>query len=88
MLYVLRDLPAEEQAQAIYQMRTDIEKKQPDIRLRTDIIRDLWMLVEAAAEGIDWKEKRVKKKGRRTRDDQDVDMDYDEDYRTQKQRRK
>ena len=53
MLYILRDLPAEEQAWAIYQMRTDIEKKQPDIRLRTDIIRDLWMLVEVAAEGID-----------------------------------
>lgn len=88
MLYVLRDLPAEEQAQAIYQMRTDIRKKHPDIRLRTDIIRDLWLLVEAAAEGIDRKEKRVKKKGRRTRDDQDVDMDYDEDYRPQKQRRK
>ena len=76
MLYVLRDLPAEEQAQAIYQMRTDIRKKHPDIRLRTDIIRDLWLLVEAAAEGIDRKEKRVKKKGRRTRDDQDDDSTY------------
>ena len=69
-------------------MRTDIEKKQPDIRLRTDIIRDLWMLVEVAAEGIDRKGKKVEKKGRRTRDDQDIDMSYYEDYRPQKQRRK
>ncbi|TBU44693.1 hypothetical protein BD309DRAFT_957785 [Dichomitus squalens] len=88
ILYVLRDLPAQDQAQAIYQLRTDIRKKHPDIRLRTDIIRDLWVLVEAAAEGAERKGKQGKKKGRRIKDDEDENMDYDEEYPPRKQRRK
>lgn len=72
MLYVLRDLPAQEQAQAVFQMRTDIRKKHPDIRLRTDIIRDLWTLVDVALEDVNQKSKKGKKQPR-TRDGEDED---------------
>ena len=50
LLYVLRRYPYEEQAEAICNMRTHIRSKYQDIRMRNDIIRDLWSFVVSVLE--------------------------------------
>ncbi|KAI0644548.1 hypothetical protein C8Q79DRAFT_1001865 [Trametes meyenii] len=88
LLYVLRDHTYEEQAEAIYNMRTHIRKKYPDIRMRNDIVRDLWDFVEEILDA-EPDPRPSKKKGRkaRAREDDD-DMDFDDEYRPKKQNKR
>ncbi|KAM5543199.1 hypothetical protein V8D89_003073 [Ganoderma adspersum] len=85
LLYVLRDRTDEEQAQAVYDMRSGIRDKHHDIRTRQDIIRDLWTMMEEFSEAAEPVSK-ASKKVRKRRDA--GDMDLDEDYRPKKGRRK
>ncbi|KAI1791297.1 hypothetical protein LXA43DRAFT_1094676 [Ganoderma leucocontextum] len=87
LLYVLRDRSEEEQAQAIYDMRTGIRDKHHDIRTRSDVVRDLWAMVEEIAEGLERTAKKSKK-ARKRRDEEGEDMDFDDDYRPKKQGRR
>ena len=84
LLYVLRDRTDEEQAQAIYDMRTNIREKHRDIRTRSDIVRDLWLMIEEIEEDLG-RAAKASKKARKRRDD---DMQLDEDYRPKKQGRR
>ncbi len=88
VLYVLRDASYEDRAQAIYDMRTHIRQKFSDVRMRRDIIKELWTFVEALADSVPVQETKPKKKGkeRRARDDGDESMD--DDYRPKKQSKK
>lgn len=96
ILYVLRDASYEEKAQAIYNMRTYIRGKYADVRMRSDILRELWAFVESLADGAPMpapsQQVKSKKKGkdkRRTRDDDDDDeMSVDDDNRPKKQSKK
>ncbi|KAI0356390.1 hypothetical protein OH77DRAFT_1401547 [Trametes cingulata] len=91
LLYVLRDTPYEEQAEAIYNMRNHIRAKYQDIRMRNDIIRDLWAYVEEVLDEDTTtrpaasSSKKGKKARGRGQDDDDDDMNYDDDYRPKKQ---
>ncbi|KAI0373428.1 hypothetical protein BV20DRAFT_1049842 [Pilatotrama ljubarskyi] len=93
LLYVLRDLPYEEQAEAIHNMRNHIRAKYQDIRMRNDIIRDLWAYVEevleedAAPPPAASSSKKGKKTRRRGGDDDD-DLDFEDEYRPKKQNRR
>ncbi|KAI8975860.1 hypothetical protein BD414DRAFT_580593 [Trametes punicea] len=92
LLYVLNDWPYEDQALAIYNMRNHIRAKYQDIRMRNDIIRDLWDFVNEIAdrEVVPQQTKAAGsgKKGRKSRgrrDEDEEDMDFDDDYRPKKQ---
>ncbi|RDX45607.1 hypothetical protein OH76DRAFT_1465730 [Lentinus brumalis] len=88
VLYVLREASYEDRAQAIYDMRTHIRQKFSDVRMRRDIIKELWTFVDALADSVPVQETKPKKKGkeRRARDDDDESMD--DDYRPKKQSKK
>ncbi|CDO77687.1 hypothetical protein BN946_scf184969.g38 [Trametes cinnabarina] len=86
LLYALRDWTYEDLASAIYNMRNHIRSKYQDIRMRNDIIRDLWSFIEETADSDEVPQRTNKvasssKKGRKSRarknaDDDDMDMDY------------
>ncbi|PIL34001.1 hypothetical protein GSI_03709 [Ganoderma sinense ZZ0214-1] len=84
LLYVLRDRSPQEQAQAIYDLRSGIRDKHHDIRTRGDIIRDLWMMIDELSEDV-VEEVKPSKKSRKQRDDA---MDLDDDYRPKKKGRR
>ncbi|RPD78541.1 hypothetical protein L226DRAFT_531882 [Lentinus tigrinus ALCF2SS1-7] len=97
ILYVLRDASYEDRAQAIYDMRTHIREKFPDVRMRSDIVKELWSFVETLADTVPTQPAKSKKKGkgkekRRADDDaygyDDDRMSLDDDYRPKKQSKK
>ncbi|KAI0712931.1 hypothetical protein C8T65DRAFT_774412 [Cerioporus squamosus] len=91
VLYVLRDASFEERAQAIYDMRTHIRQKFSDVRMRSDIIKELWSFIETLADTppAQPSKKKGKEKVRKAREDDDEDgMSLDEDYRPKKQSKK
>ncbi|KAI0666543.1 hypothetical protein C8Q78DRAFT_1107604 [Trametes maxima] len=79
LLYVLRDYSYEEQAEAIFNMRTHIREKYMDIRMRNDVVRDLWDFVEAVLDAES--EPQPSKKGRKAR----AREDDEDNYRPKKQ---
>lgn len=89
LLYVLRALTQEEQAEAINNMRNHIRAKYQDIRMRNDIIRDLWIFIDKVLDQQDDppppKKATGSKKGKKVRP-RDDDMDTeDEEYKPKKQ---
>ncbi|KAI0829915.1 hypothetical protein BC628DRAFT_1337206 [Trametes gibbosa] len=90
LLFVLRELSYEKQAKAIHDMRNYIRNKFQDIRMRNDIIRELWVFVEsildeeAAPRSAKATGSKKGKKVRRNTDDADDD-EMDDDYRPNKQ---
>lgn len=93
LLYVLRDWSYEDQALAIYNMRNHIRTKFQDIRMRNDIIRELWNFVNEVADEGDASQPPAKatsssKKGKKSRArKENGDDDMDLDYRPSKQSR-
>ncbi|KAH9894920.1 hypothetical protein C8Q73DRAFT_790119 [Cubamyces lactineus] len=93
LLFVLRDWSYEDQATAIYQMRSYIRNKFQDIRMRNDIISELWNFLNRMEDNDN--EPRPAKasssrrgKGARARHDEDDDIDSDDNYRPKKSKRK
>ncbi|OJT09386.1 hypothetical protein TRAPUB_14134 [Trametes pubescens] len=89
LLYVLRALTQEEQAEAINNMRNHIRAKYQDIRMRNDIIRDLWTFIDKVLDQQDTtpppKKATGSKKGKKVRArDEDMDTE-DEEYKPKKQ---
>ncbi|KAL7281120.1 hypothetical protein PYCCODRAFT_1412919 [Trametes coccinea BRFM310] len=93
LLYVLRDWSYEDQALAIYNMRNHIRTKFQDIRMRNDIIRELWNFINEVADEGDASPPPAKaasssKKGKKSRArKENGDDDMDLDYRPSKQSR-
>ncbi|KAH9858569.1 hypothetical protein C2E23DRAFT_880039 [Lenzites betulinus] len=93
LLYVLRGLTYEEQSEAIFNMRTHIRGKFQDIRMRNDIIRELWVFIESVLDGETVAQpakasgSKKGKKARRTNPGDDED-EMDEDYRPKKQNKR
>lgn len=87
---MLRALTQEEQAEAINNMRNHIRAKYQDIRMRNDIIRDLWIFIDKVLDQQDdpppsSKKATGSKKGKKVRA-RDDDMDTeDEEYKPKKQ---
>ncbi|KAI0768751.1 hypothetical protein BD413DRAFT_614251 [Trametes elegans] len=92
LIFVLLDHSYEEQAEAIYNMRNHIRSKFPDIRMRTDIVKELWAFVEEVldAECLDPPPPKApsRKKGKkaRVRDYDDEDDDEGAAYRARKRK--
>ncbi|KAI0633716.1 hypothetical protein C8Q77DRAFT_1157884 [Trametes polyzona] len=91
LLFVLQELSNSDQAEAIYNMRKHIREKYQDIRMRNDIIRDLWAYIENALEQQENKEvarpakASGSKKGKKARARDDDDDESDETYKPKKQ---
>lgn len=86
---MLRALTQEEQAEAINNMRNHIRAKYQDIRMRNDIIRDLWTFIDKVLDQQDAtpppKKATGSKKGKKVRArDEDMDTE-DEEYKPKKQ---
>ncbi|PCH43474.1 hypothetical protein WOLCODRAFT_25940 [Wolfiporia cocos MD-104 SS10] len=86
LLYATRDIPNDQRAEDLLEMRRHVRKRFPDVRSRSDIVRCIWDYVQTVVDRNDMEASYSRSTGGKRRAQRQRSLDVDmEDYDTAKQ---